>query len=100
MSPEVLKTVVISILFLAIFVVLPILYLLMDHQRKMVRLMRGEQVEETDTAMLLMGVSKPQALSGGESQALADRVRALESEVALLKATQVQADAELQQRTR
>lgn len=100
MSPEVLKTITISVLFFSIFVVLPVLYFLMDHQRKMVRLMRGEHVDETETAMVMMGAMKSSAPSAAELAVLTERIRALESEVALLKATQADQEIALQQRTR
>lgn len=83
MDPTIIKTIAITACVLGLLVVLPIIALLLEHQRKMARLIRGEKVEENETAVIV-GVH---AVGGKESKvkALEDRVAELEQELASMK---------------
>lgn len=81
MDPQVLKTIAIATVTLVVFVVVPIVAMLLEHQRKMVRLMRGESTPEgNETLGMLLG-----ATPKSESPELAARVAVLEAEVAQLR---------------
>ena len=81
MDPAIVRTIALSAIFILVLVVLPIVVLLLEHQRKMARLMRGEKLEENDqTLAVLMGAGKIESNPGLEA-----RVAALEAEVAVLR---------------
>ncbi len=83
MDPTIVKTIGITACILGLLVVLPVIALMLEHQRKMARLIRGEKVEENDTAVIV-GVH---AVAGKDSKvkALEERVTELEQELAALK---------------
>lgn len=85
MSPDVIKTITISVVLFALFVVLPIVVLMLEHQRKMVLLMRGESEKDTSTDFIkaLAGV---ESTDQAEVDALRNRVTLLEAQVAQLSA--------------
>ncbi len=85
MDPTIVKTIAITVGILAVVVVLPMVGLFLEHQRKMARLMRGEPVEEQDTAVVV-GVHAAMApKNAAEVKELRERVQTLEQEVAFLK---------------
>lgn len=85
MDPTIIKTIAITVCALGLLVVLPIIALLLEHQRKMARLIRGEKVEETDTAVVV-GVHAVGGGKGSTVKALEERVIELERELSAMKA--------------
>lgn len=86
MDPTIVKTFVIATSLVLLLVVLPIVMLLLEHQRKMAKLMRGEKTEEhAETIAMLLGSGKYDA----QTPALEARVTALEAEVAALRSSLV-----------
>lgn len=81
MDVTVIKTIAISATFILVFVLLPIVVLMLEHQRKMARLMRGESIDDSKTQLgLILGVKQT-----ADTQALEDRIAALETQVADLQ---------------
>lgn len=87
MSPETLKTVLIVGLFFGLFVVVPIVAILAEHQRKMMRLMRGEKEGPNETAELLAALNGQAPPRTAEIEALKARVSELEAMVTELKSS-------------
>lgn len=81
-TTDLVKTIGITLTLIAIFVVLPIVALLTEHQRKMALLMRGEKSEDKDALSLLMGTDSKEELA-----ALRERVDLLESRLKALDRT-------------
>lgn len=80
MDVTVIKTIAISATLILVFVLLPIVVLMLEHQRKMARLMRGESLDEDKTQLgVLLGVKQH------DESALESRIAALESQVADLQ---------------
>ncbi len=80
MDVTVIKTIAISATLILVFVLLPIVVLMLEHQRKMARLMRGESLDEDKTQLgILLGMKQQ------DESALEARITALESQVADLQ---------------
>lgn len=71
-TTDLVKTVGITLTLIAIFVILPIVALLTEHQRKMALLMRGDKSEEKDALSLSMGTDSMDELA--ELRARVDRL--------------------------
>lgn len=82
MDASIVKTIAITSFFILVLVVLPIVALLLEHQRKMARLMRGEKLDDDDHALATLVGAK-----SDPNPALERRVTELEAEVATLRAT-------------
>lgn len=87
MSPETLKTVLIVGLFFGLFVVVPIVAILAEHQRKMMRLMRGEKEGPSETAELLAVLNGQAPPRTAEVEALKARVNELEEKLSELQSS-------------
>ncbi len=86
MDAGLVKTAGLIALLVGIFVVLPVVALLMEHQRKMVLLMRGEKSDDKDVMQMLLGSKSGDSQ---QLQALEARVAILEAELGSLKGSDV-----------
>ncbi len=82
-SPESLKIVGMLIVMIAVFVVVPLTIVFTEHQRKMMKLLRGQNDQEPS---LLRTVLTSSGGGSAEIENLNKRVEALENEIAYLKA--------------
>ncbi|MCO5298103.1 MAG: hypothetical protein M9921_14740 [Fimbriimonadaceae bacterium] len=78
MSIEMLKTAGVAVLLAGVFVVVPIVAILLEHQRRMAKLIRGEKDEPSELIHLLSGTPK-------SNSQLEARIEALEAEVRELR---------------
>lgn len=78
MSIEMLKAAGIAVVLVGVFVVVPIVAILLEHQRKMAKLIRGQREEPSELVHLLTGANPT-------NPALEARVEALEAEVRELR---------------
>ncbi len=85
MDVEVLKVVSITVGIILVVVVLPIVVLMLEHQRKMAQILRGQTPEKTDRSDLavLMGVAP---VDGADLSELRRRIENLEAELARTRA--------------
>src|SRR5690349_2289555 len=81
-TPETLKIIGTMVVAVAMFVVLPLTIVFTEHQRKMMKLLRGQNDQEPS---LLRALLTPQITDQGSIDGLRQRVDALEAEVAQLK---------------
>lgn len=90
MSPEVLKAVLITAVCFGLLVVVPIIAIMTEHQRKMARLIRGEKEETSETAEILRALNgtPEKHVSSDELRALGERMTRLEQAVSQLAASQ------------
>jgi uncharacterized protein YceH (UPF0502 family) len=85
-STEEIKVVTMAIVAIAVFVVVPLIIVFTEHQRKMIKLLRGLNDEESNPIKALFGNT--------ETSRLEARIDHLEREVATLKAKIPQAEEE------
>lgn len=89
MDVTIIKTIAISATFILVFVLLPIVVLMLEHQRKMARLMRGESLDEDKTQLgVLLGMKQ------NDDSALEARIAALESQVADLQRAHIASESQ------
>ncbi len=86
MDVVMVKTIAITAVIFSVVVVLPLVALFLEHQRKMARLIRGEEVDESDSPVVV-GLQATMGVKPEQIRVLTERISHLEVEVAELRTT-------------